>query len=159
MAAKPRRITHASVGAGTVDATDHYGSPIFLPVAELIRPELIRAATLAYPGIPGNRWLRHGNDVIRLALTHADLPTGIGDGVPDGWSPKRVSAPPERRAVGTPNSPRPAQSTGRPITDTPVALPGGLDGLLLEVLRPLVVAEVARVLSGMRFTIQSTEGA
>lgn len=137
MAANPRHVTAAQPGAGTVTLTEHDGTTATAQVSELIRQELIPAATLAFPGIPGNRWLRQSNDAIRRALVDVTLPPGIEQ------APPPVS---NGRAKKVRNAPAP----------TPIPPVTGLSDLLTEVVRPIVVEEVRRALAGVRLVTTDT---
>lgn len=140
MAANPRHVTAAHPGAGTVTLTEHDGTTATAQVSELIRQELIPAATLAFPGIPGNRWLRQSNEAIRRALVDVTLPPGIDQ------APPPVSNGRTRRVR---KAPAPVQE--------PVPTVTGLSDLLTEVVRPIVAEEVRRALSGVRLVIDNKE--
>lgn len=110
MAANPRRVTSTMVGSSTVMLTDHDGQDKRVSVADLIRPELVRAATLAYPGINGRSWLHQTNVAIRRALVNADLPAGIHD-----------EPPPKRPAQAVPVNGK-GLTRWQPDEDTAVAM-------------------------------------
>lgn len=146
----PRTVVDAQPGWNTVaiHAPGHLDDMAPALVSDLKRPELIAAATLAYPGIRGDRWLRQPNSAIVAALTNADLPAGITDGPPPdteraakrAFSARRRAAREQAAPVPLPepesagdrgtatNGSTPTPATYRPDEETAVAM-------LLEVIR------------------------
>ena len=111
----PRTILDAGPGATTVGIMGPGGPGERVPVTDLKRPELIAAATLAYPGIRGDAWMRQSNPAIVDALVNANLPAGITDWAPpDPKHAKERAAKAARRAARDAGAPSPVKPVDNP---------------------------------------------
>ena len=63
----------------------------------LVRPELARAAKLAFPNVDGRGWIHFGNEAIREAIVTNVLPDGIGAAIEKMQAPRPQSAGESKR--------------------------------------------------------------
>lgn len=83
-----------------VTVEDKDGATSVVLLAALVRPELARAAKVAFPDTDGRGWIHYPNEAIRQAIITSTLPEGIADAIGKMQAPRPQSAgDPKRDAV------------------------------------------------------------
>lgn len=72
------RLERDGLGVCAIVDPGQGGPEYQVPIDLLSRPELSKAAKLAFPEADGSRWLRETNDAIRLAIESGELPAHFG---------------------------------------------------------------------------------
>lgn len=80
-----------------VTVEDKEGATSVVLLSALARPELARAAKLAFPSLDGRGWIHFGNDAIREAIVTGLSPTDLGAAIEKMQAPRPKEAGESKR--------------------------------------------------------------